>query len=98
MLKELDTYDWREAFAFCGETSPPGMKWPEPYNAPQNPTHVQFHSGPRVSIEPVSREDVVEIIAMEDGENDQMDWVGVFKLKDGRYLALEAGCDYTGWD
>ena len=44
-----------------------------------------------------SQEDVVEIIAIEDGENDGSDWIGVFKLKDGRYASLRAWCDYTGW-
>jgi hypothetical protein len=44
------------------------------------------------------REDVAEVLATEDGENDSDNWVGVFLLKDGRYAYLTAGCDYTGWD
>lgn len=43
-------------------------------------------------------EDVEAIIAMVEGENDGSEWVGVFKLKDGRYASLIAGCDYSGWD
>ena len=51
-----------------------------------------------VDLTPPSREDVVEIIAAVNGENDGDDWVGVFKLKDGRFLLAYGGCDYTGWD
>jgi len=47
---------------------------------------------------PFSREDVAEIIAIEDGENDGPPWIGLFRLHDGRYAFLSAGCDYTGWD
>jgi hypothetical protein len=47
---------------------------------------------------PFSRSDVIEILAAEDGENDGPDWVGVFRLRDGRYASVSAGCDYTGWD
>lgn len=49
-----------------------------------------------VSRSPVARADVVEIVAAVNGENDGDDWVGVFRLKDGRYLIAEGGCDYTG--
>lgn len=47
---------------------------------------------------PPRREDVAEIICSRDGENDGESWIGVFRLKDGRYLFAEGGCDYTGWD
>ena len=43
------------------------------------------------------REDVVEIVASVDGDNDGPAWVGVFKLADGRFAVLRASCDYTGW-
>lgn len=43
------------------------------------------------------REDVAEVLGADDGENDGADWIGLFKLRDGRYLFLHAGCDYTGW-
>lgn len=45
----------------------------------------------------VSMNDVERIIATDDGMNDGDDWIGIFKLMDGRYLHLWAGCDYTGW-
>lgn len=43
-------------------------------------------------------EDVCCIVALEEGCNDSESWLGFFKLKDGRYAALDAWCDYTGWD
>ncbi len=45
-----------------------------------------------------TREDVVAIIAHDDGEQDESDWLGLFVLRNGRFAALSAGCDYTGWD
>ena len=45
-----------------------------------------------------SRDDVAEIIAIEEGYNDGDNWIGLFRLKDGRFGFLSAGCDYTGWD
>lgn len=45
-----------------------------------------------------SRSDVAEIIAAVNGENDGDEWIGVFRLNDGRYLAASGSCDYTGWD
>lgn len=44
-----------------------------------------------------SREDVAEVIACQDGDNDGPDWVAIGRLKDGRYFTIRAGCDYTGW-
>lgn len=46
----------------------------------------------------VERADVTSIIAAVNGENDGPDWLGVFTLKDGRFLVASGGCDYTGWD
>ena len=43
-------------------------------------------------------DDVAEVIARDDGENDGPDWIAVFRLRDGRFAFLSAGCDYTGWD
>lgn len=87
MLKELDDWDWAEVFGFCGEEG-----------SANNRVLPQPCVGYNGKIKPVSRKDVKRIIAMEEGENNGETWVGVFKLKDGRYLFVEAGCDYTGWD
>lgn len=54
--------------------------------------------GAPVSDATMTRDDVAEIIAAVNGDNDGPDWLGVFRLKDGRYLVASGGCDYTGWD
>lgn len=54
--------------------------------------------GSGVARTPPNRADVVEIIAAVNGENDGPDWLGLFRLRDGRYLIAQGGCDYTGWD
>lgn len=78
-------YDWAQVFA--DENAG---------NVSKDTTEVP--PGSYVSTEPASREDVAEIIAAVNGENDGDDWLGVFLLKDGRYLIASGGCDYTGWD
>jgi hypothetical protein len=47
---------------------------------------------------PFAITDVVEVCYLVDGQNDEDSWVGVFKLKNGNFGYLTAGCDYTGWD
>lgn len=42
--------------------------------------------------------DVDEVIYSSDGCNDGDNWVGVFRLKNGKFGYVSAGCDYTGWD
>ena len=84
----IDDYDWQEAFACAGD--PEGQ-----HNSadvrPALPTS-------EVSLAPFGRRDVAEVIAMQEGENDERDWLCVGRLSDGRYFFLTAGCDYTGWD
>jgi hypothetical protein len=46
----------------------------------------------------LTMEDAEEVIAFSDGENDERNWIGVFRLSDGSHLFLSAWCDYTGWD
>ncbi len=53
--------------------------------------------GEKISTDPFDREDVVELYDIDDGINDEADWICYGKLKDGRFFALSAGCDYTGW-
>lgn len=52
----------------------------------------------RVPTASFDREDVISILAMEEGANDEEHWIIAGKLKDGRWFYLEAGCDYSGWD
>jgi len=54
--------------------------------------------GQKVELTPFGFDDIKEILHIEDGMNDEEDWIAVFSLKDGRYVYVEAGCDYTGWD
>lgn len=85
-LEELVVdYDWAQVFADenCGNVSKETTEIPP---------------GSDVSTAPASRTDVKEIIAAVNGENDEADWLGVFLLRDGRYLVAQGGCDYTGWD
>ncbi len=85
MIKELDSFDWEQAF---GE----GANYAE-----IKPQAVLTSRG-KVSLEKVTRENVAEVVAMSDGEDDERDWMGVFRLADGRYISVCSGCDYTGWD
>ena len=88
MLPELDNSDWREVFKYAQpKTCEAGHE--------HGPTTVIVEGN--LKSESFTREDVSEIIAMVDGENDESDWVGVFRLKDSRFVCIRAGCDYTGW-
>jgi hypothetical protein len=42
--------------------------------------------------------DIEKVLAVHTGQNDGDDWRWVMLLKDGRYVFLMGGCDYTGWD
>lgn len=82
MLKELEDYDWENAFGE-GEIS-------------ISPAPVINAKG--ININGISRESVKRIIAMVNGENDGPNWTGIFELHDGRFISVCSGCDYTGWD
>lgn len=86
MLKELDDYDWAEVFGEGGGGNCTPII-PQPQPPTSNVPTTQF-----------GREDVEKIYKMEDGENDERDWIIYGRLKDGRYFAARGGCDYTGWD
>lgn len=42
-------------------------------------------------------DDVAQVVASDDGENDGAEWIAILRLNDGRFAYLYAGCDYTGW-
>lgn len=92
MLPQLDTYDWEQVFGYAGE------KGAEEYDICNydEPKSVPFTK--RISESTFTREDVVEIYGMYEGERDADDWLIVGRLKDDRIFMIEAGCDYTGWD
>jgi len=46
----------------------------------------------------VPSDDVDGIIAELPGHNDELSWHWVIQMKSGRFVYLEASCDYTGWD
>src|SRR5437016_13727744 len=46
---------------------------------------------------PPARADIEEILALREGRNDELSWMGVFLLNDGRFLYAEGSCDSTGW-
>lgn len=86
MKPELDFYDWAEVF---GEGSGGNCTPIIPNRQP--PTS-------DISVATFSREDVVEIIGMEEGERDGDTWIIYGKLQDDRYFIARGWCDYTGWD
>lgn len=43
-------------------------------------------------------ESVSKILAVWEGQNDGDDWRWILQLKDKRFVFLQGGCDYTGWD
>jgi hypothetical protein len=91
MLKILDDYDWGQAFQYCGEQNE------EEYFQSGSPD-IRTIPGFPVSNATFRRSDVVEILGYSEGYNDGPAWLMLGKLNDGRYFALTAGCDYTGWD
>jgi hypothetical protein len=84
-------YDWENAFQCCGA----GEEDASVYNSPSVSRALGDEAA---AVDPFQRTDVRMVIATSDGENDGPAWLGLFKLKDGRYAFLSAGCDYTGWD
>jgi hypothetical protein len=42
--------------------------------------------------------DIDKVLAVHMGENDGDDWRWILQLKDNRFVFLQGGCDYTGWD
>jgi hypothetical protein len=39
-----------------------------------------------------------KVLAVAEGQNDGRSWHWLFVLKNGVYVYLTGGCDYTGWD
>ena len=57
-----------------------------------------YDSADDLSIDPLVFDDIEELLASVNGENDGEDWSCIVKMKDGRFAFVTAGCDYTGWD
>ena len=87
MIDELNDDDWAEAFGYVGE---PGTC--------SGYIGCPSIAGRTLNGAPFTREDVSDIIASREGENDAESWMMVGHLKSGLFFYLEAWCDYTGWD
>lgn len=83
MKKLLLSYDWREAFAYAS-AQPVDLVGVEVVVAVKETKYEIAH--------------VKRLIASDEGENDVRDWILVAEMLDGRFMFLNAGCDYTGWD
>lgn len=68
--------------------------WTEAFKYAAEP---ETYPGSTVSKAGFTQDDVLVVIAAQDGENDGEGWLGAMILKDGRFAALRAWCDYTGW-
>jgi hypothetical protein len=86
----LGDYDWCSAFGEAMGVEPEACS-----TTRRNARRVLGFEG---SNEPFTRSDVAEIVAISDGTNDELNWIGIFKLNDGRFGFVRAGCDFTGWD
>lgn len=42
--------------------------------------------------------DIKRVLASSTGRNEELDWIALFELWDGRIGWLEAWCNYTGWE
>lgn len=68
--------------------------WIEVFKYASNPNDVRNHCSTTLNY---TFDDIEEVIAYVDGEGDGDNWVGLFKMKDEKFLSIRAGCDYTGW-
>jgi hypothetical protein len=89
-------YDWREVFKYAGEGLTEDWTVPDDHygDAPQLPVACD---GDGTSVAPCLRADIKRVIAHWTGDNDADSWELVAEMKDGRFLYVQAGCDYTGW-
>jgi hypothetical protein len=87
MLPVLDTYDWEEVFKYATPTICEAGHAHGP----------EAIVGDVVSAAPFTRDDVAEVLHLEEGEQDGDHWIAVFRLRDGRFVSIRAWCDYTGW-
>lgn len=46
----------------------------------------------------ITDEDIAEVLAVYEGENDERDWRWIVRLTSGNWAYIRGGCDYTGWD
>jgi len=42
--------------------------------------------------------DIKKILAVIEGVRDEYNWSWIIELKNGKFVYMTGGCDYTGWD
>lgn len=94
MLKELDTLDWANVFGWAGEEN--GAK--NTIGRRKAAVLPPAIRAPGESEVVVTREDVAQVAYLREGEAGVREWVGCFKLKDGRWLFVAAACQHGGWE
>jgi len=85
-FKLLNDGDWAEAFGCAGDSGQ--------YLG----VDISAVPGSDVPTDPFRLNDVAELLAADEGENDGPEWLAAGRLYDGRWFFVAAGCDYTGWD
>lgn len=88
----LQGYDWAEAFGYAGDIEATTTSYQGGVNLTVGFPGCKAHTGL------FGRRDVRRVIAAREGENDGDNWIAFGELWDGRFFAVRAGCDYTGWD
>ncbi len=87
-LSPEDWGDWKSAFAYAGEVGGSGHGSPDVRPA---------FPGLEIDCRPFNRRAVRRVVVSQEGEKDGDSWMCVGELWDGRFFALTAWCDYTGW-
>jgi hypothetical protein len=54
---------------------------------------LEYNPQTEITVETTDR-----ILAVWEGENDGDDWRWVVRRTDGKFVYVQGGCDYTGWD
>jgi hypothetical protein len=81
-MRSPGDYDWRYVFAYAdGDQASPSFVPPTPGK-----------DGERFGLD-----DVAEVVASVEGENDGPNWAAIVRLRSGKHAYVEAGCDYAGW-
>jgi hypothetical protein len=86
VIPVIQDYDWKQAFGYAGEPDvdpSPALSWAHPED--------------QVSLVRFTRRDVCRVYYFIEGVRNETNWLCVGELFDGRFFALRAWCDYTGW-
>lgn len=96
MLPELNDNDWSTIF---GDEEAGVCTWQGPVCVPAKERETNLEEVHKVLDQHgITRSSVKSIVGIQQGEQDERNWILLAELNDGRYLFVSAGCDYTGWD